>query len=256
MLQKLIIRGASTLFLLILFFTISHGTSVAGSNSDVMQVPAIDGVISPDEYSSSKSLAGGNYQLFWEVIDSTSISIGILGKTTGWIAIGFDPTSQMLDADIIFGWIESNGTVVIFDAFSTNPTGGPHPPDTDLGGSYDILDYNGSEDATSTTIEFSRLFSTGDQDYDNDIPTEGDIDIIWAFGTSDSFSQYHGGARGTTTMTISSAQQTTSTDTTTETTATKTKTSATTTIGTAPGFQIFILLIGLTSIVLIYQRSR
>jgi hypothetical protein len=34
-----------------------------------MQVPAIDGVISPDEYSSSISLAGGNYQLFWEVID-------------------------------------------------------------------------------------------------------------------------------------------------------------------------------------------
>jgi hypothetical protein len=254
MLQKLMIRGASTLFLLTLFFIIPHVTTIAGSNSDIMQIPKIDGIISPDEYSSSKSLNGGNYQLFWEVIDSTSISIGILGKTTGWVAIGFDPTSQMLDADIIFAWVESNGTVVIFDAFSTNPTGGPHPPDTDLGGSYDILDYNGSENATSTTIEFSRLFSTNDQDYDNDIPTEGDLDIIWAFGTSDSFSQYHGGGRGTTTMTISSAQQTTSTDTTTETTTAQT--SATTTTSIAAGFQGFILLIGLASIVVIYQRKR
>ncbi|MFX0087718.1 MAG: DOMON domain-containing protein [Candidatus Hodarchaeota archaeon] len=252
MIQKLIIRGTTTLFILLIIFIFPQGTTVAGSNSDIMQMPIIDGVISSGEYSSSKSLNGGNYQLFWEAIDSTSISIGILGKTTGWVAIGFDPSSQMLDADIIFAWVESNGTVVIFDAFSTNPTGGPHPPDTELGGSNDILDYNGSENETSTTIEFSRLFSTGDQDYDNDIPIEGDIVIIWAFGTSDSFSQYHGGARGTTTITISSAQETNSADTTTETTTSQTSTAT----STAPGFQGLVLVIGLASLVLVYQRKR
>jgi hypothetical protein len=253
MVKRIRLSFISFFFLTMILVTLNSGIVARGSSSNIMQAPVIDGVISLNEYSSTKSFDGGDYQLFWEVTDSTNITIGIIGMTTGWVAIGFDPTTQMLDADIIFAWVETNGTVVIFDTFSTGSTG-PHPPDTDLGGSYDILSYNGSEDATSTTIEFSRLLSTGDQDYDKVIPSDGDIDIIWAYGTSDSFSQYHGSSRGSSFMTISSEQQTTTTDTSTSTTTTPTQT--TTTTGTAPGLQGITLGISLIGLTIFYRRKR
>jgi hypothetical protein len=86
-------------------------TNARDINLTIMQVPTIDGIVTSGEYISSKSFDGGDYQLYWEVIDDTSIAFGIVVKTMGWVAIGFDPTSQMLNADIIFGWIESDGTV-------------------------------------------------------------------------------------------------------------------------------------------------
>jgi len=113
-----------------------------------------------------------------------------------------------------------------------------------------ILEYNGSENATSTTIEFSRLLITDDQDYDNDIPSEGSLKIIWAYGTSDSFNQFPS-AKGSSTMTISPTQLTTSTD-----TSSPVTTTTITTIRSALGFQSLILILGLVGIIVVYPRKR
>ncbi|PWI47063.1 hypothetical protein CEE45_13490 [Candidatus Heimdallarchaeota archaeon B3_Heim] len=247
MLQKKHIEITS---IFIFFSLLIAGTQIASAqeiNFEVLQAPVIDGIINSGEYNSSKSFGSGAFELSWELIDATSISIGIVAQTTGWVAIGFDPTTQMQDADIIYAWVEANGTVVIIDAFSLNPTGGNHPLDTDLGGTDDILSYNGIENATSTSIEFTRLLSTGDENYDKNIPVEGEIDIIWAYGASDSFSEYHGGARGSSIITIGTPQQT----------KTTTQENPSTTItDSTPGFQGIFLLISLFSLALVYHKRR
>ncbi len=244
--KTILTRLTSIPFLLIILFIIASGSSLKGINSVVRQTPVIDGAISPNEYSSSLSFAGGKYQLYWEVIASTTISIGIWAQTTGWVAIGFEPSYMMLDADVIYAWVEPTGTVVIKDTYSLSLIGIDHPEDTTQGGTFDILEYNGSEDTTSTTIEFSRLLITGDQDYDNDIPSEGSLKIIWAYGSSDSFNQMPS-AKGSSTMTLSSTQQTTSTD---------TSIQATTTTRTAAGFHSIILILGLVGIIIAYPRKQ
>ncbi len=244
MLLNKVIKSTS----IFLFFSLLvAGTQIAsthGINYSIMQAPTIDGVITSGEYDSTKSFGGGNYELSWELVDNASISIGIVAQTTGWVAIGFDPTTQMLDADIIFAWVDANGTVKIIDAISLVATGANHPADTDQGGTDDILSSDGSENSTHTLIEFTRFLSTGDAN-DNEIPLNGVIDIIWAYGSSDSFSEYHGGARGSSAMTIGTPQETiTSTD------------LPKTTTEKASGFQGFLLLTSISSFVLIYRKKH
>jgi hypothetical protein len=84
----------------------------------------------------------------------------------------------------------SNSSVVVIDAYATGPTG-PHPADIDLGGTNDVIAYNGSENGQTTTIELSRLLVTSDSDYDNPFPQTGNIKMIWALGASDSFDAPH-----------------------------------------------------------------
>jgi len=61
---------------------------------------------------------------------------------------------------------------------------GPHPPDTELGVTNDILEFGGSEEDGFTTIEFKRALDTGD-DHDNPL-SKGVNKIIWSYGSSDS----------------------------------------------------------------------
>lgn len=149
----------------------------------------IDGVITTGEYSYTQVMSDGDFILHWRTEGST-ITFGIEGKTNGWVSIGINPSFMMLDADMYFGWVTSNSSVVVIDAHATGPTG-PHPADIDLGGTNDIIAYNGSEYGQTTIIEISRLLVTSDSDYDNSLPQKGDIKMIWALGASDSFDAPH-----------------------------------------------------------------
>ena len=153
------------------------------------QEPELDGIVSPDEYPFNARFKGGDFVVHWRVEDDT-IFMALVGETDGWVAIGFEPTKAMKDADMIFGWVSSGGEVNVVDAYSTG-TNGPHPPDTDLGGTDDILAFGGTKEGGTTTIEFKRLLSTGDS-YDKTIPKDGEVDIIWGTGPSDSFTSKHG----------------------------------------------------------------
>jgi len=140
-----------------------------------------DGVISEDEYAKSRSLNDGNFVIHWKFADET-ILIGLETTSSGWAAIGFEPTSRMKDADILLGGTE-NGVPYVFDMFSTGPTG-PHPPDTDLGGTFDITEYNAKEQAEGTVVEFSRKTDTGDA-YDTVLMPGAEITLIWAHADTD-----------------------------------------------------------------------
>jgi hypothetical protein len=134
-----------------------------------------DGVITPGEYSDNQTY--GDYQLFFKN-DDQYVYMGIKAKTTGFVAVGIQPGVTMLNADIILGYV-LNGQAQVFDMYSTGAFG-PHPQDTELGGTDDVLNPAGTEDGQYTVIEFKRALDTGDK-YDN-VLVKGTNKIIWAYG--------------------------------------------------------------------------
>ncbi|MCU0799167.1 MAG: hypothetical protein MUC62_05790 [Candidatus Thermoplasmatota archaeon] len=177
-------RGAGTLFL---YTDVPHSTS------------GIDGKVSQGEYKESATYDFDNFRVYWTVANG-NITMAISAKTTGWVSIGLAPEDKMLNADVLLGWVEL-GKSHIVDAFSTGALG-PHPPDTYLGGTTDIHTFNGTEIDGVTTIEFVRMVSTGDA-YDKIIPSSGNLNIIWAYGPTDDFTETHS-KRGYGVLTIAS----------------------------------------------------
>lgn len=149
---------------------------------------SMDGVIETGDYLFSVSFGEGEFRIYWTIYGDT-ISMAIVGETQGWLSVGFEPSQDMKDADMIIGSVDADGNVHVVDAYSTGAFG-PHPPDVELGGTNDILNYGGSENDGRTIIEFERKLVTGDE-YDNVIPMEGKLNIIWAMGGSDSFDDVH-----------------------------------------------------------------
>lgn len=193
MVAKVIFRrlefAVPILILLILFYSIVIPGSVSANNeNEHAEPPVIDGNIGGAEYEFELSFSGGNFKLYWTILGE-NISIGLYGKTDGWIAIGIEPTVIMKHADIIFGWVTDDGEVGMLDCYSTGTTG-PHPPDIELGGTSNIGEFAGSEENGWTSIEFTRELSTGDK-YDNKIEKEGGVKIIWALGSSDDYTYKH-----------------------------------------------------------------
>ena len=149
-----------------------------------------DGVITQGEYTGVKVY--GDYEIHW-ASDKEYIYIGMRAKTSGWVAVGFDATlgAGMANADMVLGVVDGDD-VIISDEFGTGFT--THKPDTELGGTDDILEYGGMEQGGFTTIEFRRALDTDDP-YDA-VLTEGTITIIWAYSSSKSLTAYHSANRG------------------------------------------------------------
>lgn len=163
-----------------------------GSNTDVPAVvqtnPAVswkaDGIITQGEYAGT--VAYGDYSISW-FADGTNIHIGLRAKTAGWVAVGIQPATTMRDADIIIGFVRNNRAEVT-DSYSTGSFG-PHPRDTDIGGTDDILESGGKEEGGYTVIEFKRALKTNDK-YDKSV-TAGMNKMIYSFGSDDDINSKH-----------------------------------------------------------------
>jgi len=164
-------------------------------SAGVQAAPTIDGTIDSGEYDTMVKYDSDRYEVHWTFANG-ELWMGIRAQTTGWAAIGFDPSDRMKDADMVFGWVDGTGALTIYDAYATG-VNGPHPKDTDLGGTDDIKEASGTEAAGWTTLEFRRDLDTGDT-YDNVIPTDATIPLIWAVGPSDDFVSQHMRRGGTT----------------------------------------------------------
>jgi hypothetical protein len=152
-------------------------------------IAELDGIIGDDEYDHASNFEGGKFKFYWK-IEGNNIQIAMKAQTTGWLAIGFKPaTSPHKDADMIFGWVNVQGNTMMVDAYSPG-TFGPHPADTEIGGTDNIISYGGAEKDGVTIIEFVRALSTGDR-YDKDIPRVGELDVIWAYGSTDDWTSKH-----------------------------------------------------------------
>jgi hypothetical protein len=160
-----------------------------------------DGIVNENEYSKSVVLAGEkrgrptgkNLEVYWKN-DAQNFYMALKGLTSGWVAIGFEPSFAMKDADIIMGTVNASN-VTILDEYCIDNYG-PHLSDKELGGANNILAAGGKYDGNFTTIEFERKMNTGDK-FDKAFIPGQKITIIWAMADSDSLKAIHDGAQGT-----------------------------------------------------------
>ena len=145
---------------------------------------AADGVITAGEYAGRASY--GDYEINWGS-DGQYVCVGIRAKTSGWVAVGFQPEPLHRETDMVLGFVE-DGKASVFDMFSAAELG-PCSADGTLGGSDDVLEYGGREEGGYTVIEFKRLLSTGG-DYDGEL-FSGANEIIWAYSLLDDPRQKH-----------------------------------------------------------------
>jgi len=128
-----------------------------------------------------------NMQFSWTV-EGDQIHVKLSAKTTGWVAIGFDPEKAMGGANIIIGAVK-NGKFKIEDHYANKRRG--HSSDEKMGGKNDVLNPSGSEKNGVTTISFTLPLDTGDK-FDKPINTEGTSKIMLAYGSGrDSFKARH-----------------------------------------------------------------
>jgi hypothetical protein len=142
----------------------------------------------PDGEPQWEDLTVDGFELSWLASDSV-LSIELDAPTTGWVGIGLDPEMQMQGADFVIGFAVDS-VVTIRDDWGVAPTS--HRADTTLGGTDDIITFDGSENAGRTEISFSIPLDSGDQ-YDKPLEHGVSYSIILARGPSgaDDFSIQH-----------------------------------------------------------------
>jgi len=138
-----------------------------------------DGILGSNEYYASRIVDNGNYEVQYRT-DGEYLYVGIKAKTTGWVGIGIETGEGMQNAGIVFGYV-SEGEVIVSDEFGVSQV--EHLPDSILGGTDDIIEFGGKEEAGFTIIELKFSIFTGDK---YDVPlTPGIHSIIWAYGATD-----------------------------------------------------------------------
>ncbi|MCX7656026.1 MAG: DOMON domain-containing protein [Treponemataceae bacterium] len=128
-----------------------------------------------------------DFQLSWK-IEGTSLVMTVSAATSGWVAVGFNPSSMMKDANIIMGAILPNGTTVIEDHFGTSLTA--HRKDSDLGGTNDVRLISGEEKNGKTTITFSIPLNSGDR-YDRPLAGGSKVTVLLALANQDNLTSKH-----------------------------------------------------------------
>jgi hypothetical protein len=126
----------------------------------------------------------------WLVVDSTStLEARVTAPTTGWVAVGFDPQTAMLEANLIIGYV-AGGTASVRDDYGTDQFG--HASDTSLGGVDNVSEASGSESSGETMIEFTIPMDSGDQ-YDKALTEGTTYTVVFAYGAdgADDFTSQH-----------------------------------------------------------------
>jgi hypothetical protein len=134
------------------------------------------------------SISAGDVQLQWKV-EEKSLQVIVSAPTTGWIAVGFDATVKMKNANIIIGYVK-NEEVFLRDDFGIGPTA--HQDDEKIGGQNDISEASGAESKAGTELRFTIPLDS--QDSKDRVLVEGqEYKVILAYGKkgSDSFTTYH-----------------------------------------------------------------
>jgi len=116
------------------------------------------------------------FTLRWATVEGNNLAVQLNGPTTGWVAVGFDPTQMMLNANIIIGYVAS-GTPELRDDWGWQTTS--HRDDTLLGGTSDLTVDGGFESGGSTEIHFTIPLDSGDA-YDKALSPGGTYPIILA----------------------------------------------------------------------------
>ena len=158
-------------------FVFAGGEGEDGANSVVETIPG---------YSVANVAGAINVQ--WKV-DGENLLVQMTAATTGWVAVGFDPSNKMKDANIVIGYVK-DGTVSLRDDYGIGPV--KHGPDVDNGGSDNLSGVEGTESDGVTTLRFSIPLDSGDS-ADKKLEPGRKYKIIASHGPDekDDFGSYH-----------------------------------------------------------------
>ncbi len=173
----------------VLLLLAATGAFANGQAEDATQMQLDDGFTRMSE---------GDLHLDW-MVDGEDLKLRVSAPTTGWVAIGFEPSSAMKDANMIIGHV-SGGSASARDDFGTSRTA--HASDESLGGSSNVRDISGSEEDGHTTLRFTIPLDSGDE-YDQPLSPGSTHKVIYAYGPdgADDYSTYHA-ARGSLEITL------------------------------------------------------
>ena len=113
----------------------------------------------------------------WKV-DGPELHIKLTAPTTGWVGIGFNPSTEMKDAKFVLGYVK-DGKTSISDEFGTGEI--KHERVEKLGGKSDITLIGGEEKGGKTTIEFTIPLVSKDT-LGGKIDPTGETVVLLAYG--------------------------------------------------------------------------
>ena len=129
-------------------------------------------------------------------IRGDTVEAVVEAPVTGWVAVGFNPSSRMKDADFKIGYVK-DGVAFARDDFGNSQIS--HGEDVRLGGTADLISFSGTEADGKTVMTFVFPVDTGDS---KDSPLKpGTHKVLLAASRADNFTSIHT-MRGSTTITI------------------------------------------------------
>lgn len=133
-----------------------------------------------------KSADAGDFHLDW-MVDGSNLNVKVSAPTEGWVAVGFDPSNKMKDADILIGYVD-NGEIVIEDHYGNSAIS--HRSDERAGGRNDLMNIGGSEMNGTTELTFTIPLNSGDSK--DRVLVEGEsYKVIFASHTKDRITMKH-----------------------------------------------------------------
>ncbi len=120
-------------------------------------------------------------------IDGDTLHGKMSAKTKGWVAVGFNPSKKMKDANFIIAYVKGTD-VSIADHFGDKATG--HSADKKKGGTEDVTLVSGAEENGVTTIEFTIPLNSADK-MDSPLSVDGDTMLLLGYADRDSFKARH-----------------------------------------------------------------
>ena len=125
-------------------------------------------------------------RLQWKVVND-SLEVILSAPTAGWVAVGFDPTSIMKDANFVIGYV-SSGVVTIRDDYGDSVTS--HRADTSDGGTDDVSDASGTESGGTTELSFTIPLDSGDS-HDRPLTPGQTHKVLLAYSNTEDLTQKH-----------------------------------------------------------------
>lgn len=120
-------------------------------------------------------------------VENDNLIAKVSYPTEGWVAIGFNSTKKMKDANFIIG-CNRDGEEIVADHFGINPVS--HKADTLIGGTNDLIESSCTEEEGRTTLSFTIPLNSGDEK-DGVLKKGKENKVIFAAGRKDDLGTKH-----------------------------------------------------------------
>ncbi len=114
-------------------------------------------------------------------VSGDRLIINLSAKTTGWVAIGFGATKYMKDADIIMGYINTDGKLVVSNEYGDGFFS--HKSVESLGGKSNIKVISGNLKEGWTTMAFSIPLNPKDTKYAKSFKAGDKMKVLIAYSS-------------------------------------------------------------------------